>query len=122
MESAFHCRARLWLGSAVLLALTVLTWSGAEPASAQQPVVMITAYDDVLVPVDVTIPVGTMVIWLNAGHGSQTMTSPGIWDSGPLGPGQSWAAIFAVEGTFEYQNRGHAVDQRGRIVVSARRP
>ena len=57
---------------------------------------------------DLTIEVGTNVIWINLDVSSHTATSgqpdniTGIWNSGPLATGSSFSFAFNQTGTFRY--------------------
>jgi plastocyanin len=78
---------------------------------------VVTMYDNFFLPSEITVPVGTTVTWMNHGTETETTTSPGIWDSGPLRPHQHWSAVFAVKGTFDYVSTPHGSEMRGRINV-----
>jgi len=103
----------------VALALTVLPWPGPPAALAQRAEVTILIEDDYFLPSDITIPAGTTVTWINAGRAGHTTTSPGVWDSGPLAPGQRWSLSLAADGPFDYVSALQPQGMRGRIVVQA---
>jgi plastocyanin len=87
------------------------------PRPEEQRGVVVTMQDFSFLPEEITVPVGTRVIWRNRGGTAHTTTATGIWDSGVVRPGQSWAAIFAVPGTFDYLCTIHPDRMRGRIIV-----
>jgi plastocyanin len=66
-----------------------------------------------------TVPVGTTVTWTNSDAIPHTATSDtAVWDSGVLGPGQSFSFTFANAGTFPYHCTIHgAASMSGTIVV-----
>jgi plastocyanin len=74
--------------------------------------------DGAFFPSEITVPVYTRVSWVNGGRSTNTVTAPGIWDSGPIKPGDRWTAIFAVPGTFDYVSTMDP-NKRGRITVTA---
>ena len=52
---------------------------------------------------DVTVPVGTTVVWTNQDFAVHTVTSDtGVWDSGSLSNGKSFPFTFNQAGTFAY--------------------
>jgi plastocyanin len=69
-------------------------------------------------PKTITITRGTKVKWTNRGTVNHTTTSnKGLWDSGPLAPGQTFARVFKKAGTFRYHCSIHST-MRGKIIVS----
>src|SRR5215208_5188759 len=76
-------------------------WRAPSATSASQRT-MIAIGERGFVSHETVVPVGTMVWWWNLGREQHTATSPGIWDSGPLRTQQSWSALFAAPGSFEY--------------------
>ncbi|HZU06152.1 MAG TPA: cupredoxin domain-containing protein [Chloroflexota bacterium] len=91
----------------------------ATPAAPAPPRALVALYDNFFLPADLTVPVGTTLTWTNRGRATHTVTSAGVWDSGPLRPGQSWSAVFAVPGTFEYRCTIHPTEMQARITVVA---
>jgi alcohol dehydrogenase (cytochrome c) len=68
------------------------------------------------------VPPGTTVTWTNTGNIGHTVTSDdGIFDSGDLGPGQTFSFTFDTPGTYWYFCRPHPF-MRGRIVVATTAP
>ena len=60
-------------------------------------------------PGDLIVPVGTTVEWTNNGGTSHTSSSDDdVWDSGVLGPGGSFEAVFEAPGVFAYHCNIHA--------------
>jgi plastocyanin len=74
--------------------------------------------DGAFFPSEISVPVYTQVSWVNGGRSTNTVTAPGIWDSGPIAPGDRWTAIFAVPGVFDYVSKLDP-NKRGRIIVTA---
>ena len=69
-------------------------------------------------PASITIDRGTVVKWKNRGGTSHTTTSnDGVWDSGMLAPGDTFARRFRRPGTFAYHCSSHA-RMKGTIVVT----
>ena len=79
-------------------------------------------------PADVTINVGDTVTWTNMGTLMHTSTSgtttggtphpDGLWDSGPLSPGDSFSHTFATAGTFPYYCTPHFTIMTGMVTVT----
>ena len=70
-------------------------------------------------PATVTIFVGETVTWTNTGLGDHTVTADdGSFDSGPLGPLDSFANVFDEAGTFTYHSAGEAQPMAGTVVVN----
>jgi plastocyanin len=68
------------------------------------------------------VPPGTTITWTNTGLIGHTVTSDdGVFDSGDLGPGQTFSFTFDTPGTYWYFCRPHPF-MRGRIVVASTAP
>src|SRR5205823_13456586 len=90
------------------------------PIVAQQPV---SIQDTEFVPDPVTVGVGTTVHWSNeSSRESQhtTTSSNGLWNSGPLNPGQSFDFTFNAPGTYTYLCTIHGFT--GTIIVEPNCP
>jgi plastocyanin len=74
--------------------------------------------DNSFSPEEISVAVGTEVIWRNVGQNRHSTTSPDVWNSGALPRGQSWGAIFAAPGTYEYYCVVHPGQMRGRLIVT----
>jgi plastocyanin len=71
-------------------------------------------------PMTLTVPLSTTVIWTNRATIDHTTTSnTGLWDSGPLAPGHSFAHRFTRAGIFRYHCSIHPF-MTGAIVVRQR--
>ncbi len=69
-------------------------------------------------PVDLTIPVGTIVTWTNKDSVPHTSTSDdALWDSGRLSQGASFTRTFDQAGSFSYHCSVHT-SIRGTITVT----
>ena len=74
---------------------------------------------------DLSVPVGTTVLWTQLDAISHTTTSgtpgdpTGLWDSGTLGQGQTFTHTFTEEGSFPYFCRFHPGSMRATVTVVA---
>jgi plastocyanin len=76
------------------------------PAPGTTEVVM---RDNVFDAADITVAAGSTVRWRNAGSVEHNSTSTaGIWASGNLAPGATFARVFGEAGTFSYACTLHA--------------
>lgn len=72
---------------------------------------------------DVTVPVGTIVLWTQLDAISHTTTSgtpgdpTGLWDSGVLVRGQTFSHTFTEEGSFPYFCQIHPDSMRATVEV-----
>ncbi len=56
----------------------------------------------------ITVTPGTRVVWVNRDQVAHTSTSDGgLWDSGLLGPGESWSHVFSETGDFPFHCTPH---------------
>ncbi len=70
-------------------------------------------------PVTVTISTGQTVIWTNMDTVPHTVTSTtGVFDSGPISPGQTVSYTFNNAGTFEYSCTIHPSIPHGKVIVT----
>jgi plastocyanin len=83
--------------------------------------VRVAAYDNYFGPRTLTVLPGTTVRWANYGMHDHTVTShAGLFDSGDLSPGASYAATFTQPGTYSFYCRHHTQDRmEGTIVVGS---
>ncbi len=77
--------------------------------------------DDFFSPAQLTVSVGTTVIWTNNGFSSHTVTSSsgGVFDSGLLQRGTMFQFRFSNAGSFPYFCRVHGQVMSGTITVNA---
>jgi plastocyanin len=70
-------------------------------------------------PNPLTVPVGTRVVWTNMQVGvPHTVTSDtGVWDSGTVAPGGTFAFMFNTAGTFAYHCNIHPT-MHGTVMVT----
>ena len=69
-------------------------------------------------PANVTVPLGTKVIWTNNGPSEHTVTSDtNIFNSGTMAVGQKWNFTFNAVGTYPYHCTFHA-SMHGVVIVS----
>ncbi len=92
--------------------------AAATPAAAADAAVAIDDFS--FTPLGLTIPVGTRVVWTNQQAGvSHTVTSDtGVWDSGPLAAGATFAYTFNQVGTFAYHSSTDPAMQGSVTVVA----
>jgi plastocyanin len=75
-------------------------------------------YDNYFEPATITVAPGTTVRWTNHGQHRHTVTSDTkLFDSGELGPGESYSYTFKDPGTYRYSCRIHPKDMRGTVTV-----
>jgi plastocyanin len=100
----------------VLLAIAAATFAAAcgsssspsSPSTGNSTAVSIVSGSSTLTttayaPNPVTVTVGTMVTWTNNDNIPHTSSADsGAWNSGNLGPGQSFTATMSSRGTFTY--------------------
>jgi plastocyanin len=92
--------------------------SGTSPAAATS-VKGVKIINFAFMPKTITIAKGTKVKWTNGGSVNHTTTSnKGLWDSGALAPGATFAHVFRRAGTFKYHCTIHPTLMHGTIVVS----
>ncbi len=69
-------------------------------------------------PAELTVTVGTTVIWTNEDGAAHTISSDdGLWDSGRLSQGGTYSRVFDQAGSFSYHCALHS-SMRGTIVVA----
>lgn len=67
-------------------------------------------------PPTLSVAKGTRVVFSNSSGTTHTATDKGVFDSGPIKPGDSFAARFEQKGTFRYHCEIHPF-MHGKIVV-----
>jgi plastocyanin len=67
-------------------------------------------------PGTLTVPKGSQVTFSNTDGVTHTATDNGVFDSGRIRPGKSFAVPFKQKGTFAYHCKIHAF-MHGKIVV-----
>lgn len=70
------------------------------------------------VPSSLTVSTGTTVTWINKDNVEHTVTRQGMFDSGLVGPGETYTFTFNTEGTYDYVCTIH-FGMEGTIVVEA---
>src|SRR3954447_21172534 len=90
---------RAAIAAALGLLLTSLLLLGPAPTAAADVSVHIVNF--AFVEPNVTVPVGTTVVWTNDDVIAHTVTSDtGVWDSGSLQKGGTFRHTFDTAGTF----------------------
>ncbi|CAG0948439.1 plastocyanin [Methanosarcinales archaeon] len=70
------------------------------------------------VPATAEVPMGTTVTWVNDDNTPHTVTSvSGSFDSGIIGPGETYSYLFDQAGTFEYSCTNHPTMPHGKVIV-----
>ena len=73
-------------------------------------------------PGNFSVPMGTVVTWINQDTQGHTVTMPGVFDSGPIPPGGGrWSWVASIAGTFTYHCLIHP-DMNGTIDVTVPTP
>jgi plastocyanin len=73
-------------------------------------------------PGTVTVPLGTVVTWINQDAQGHTVTMPSVFDSGPIPPnGGRWSWVASAAGTYTYHCLIHP-DMNGTIIVTVPQP
>jgi len=67
-------------------------------------------------PPSMHVPAGTTVVWSNRDNSVHTVTATGLFDSGPIGVGGTFAFTFQKKGTYAYWCANHP-EMRGEVVV-----
>lgn len=88
------------------------------PANAAQQAT-VTIGDSFYSPQEVTIIVGSTVLWTNTGTLTHTSTSDtNLWNSGPIAPGASYQSpVFTVVGVYNYHSASPDLQMTGKIIV-----
>ncbi len=89
----------------VLCILALLAFVSAAGAQQQEPAqdVVVSIRDNYFDPADITVASGTTVWWVNEGENPHNVTADdGLFDSGPLYPGDSYWVTFEGQGTVNY--------------------
>lgn len=104
----------------LLLLVVVVVLITAVPASANSPDAnfRVRIVDFAFRPRVIMGNVGDTVIWKNFGGDSHTSTSTtGVWDSGTLDPGETFAHTFDTAGSFRYFCEPHPF-MTGRVIIN----
>lgn len=73
-------------------------------------------------PGSISVPMGTVITWINQDAQGHTVTMPGVFDSGPIPPnGGRWSWVASAAGTFTYHCLIHP-GMNGTIVVTVPAP
>lgn len=85
---------------------------------ARQPGEAVAALDDVFRPMELTVTVGTEVVWTNEGDNPHTVTADDrAFDSGTLEPGQRFSVTFDQVGRVPYYCQIHGAPGSGMFGV-----
>ena len=73
-------------------------------------------------PGNFSVPLGTVVTWINQDSQGHTVTMPQVFDSGPIPPnGGRWSWVASQAGTFTYHCLIHP-DMNGTVTVTVPQP
>jgi plastocyanin len=100
---------------AALLASQVATASQPGPAQASGTKTVDISHFE-FHPPKLEVAKGTRVVFSNSSGTAHTATDKGVFDSGRIKPGRSFAVRFEQKGTFKYHCKIHPFMQ-GKIVV-----
>lgn len=101
---------------AVVASLALLTVFAAPALAAN-----VRLTDNGFEPRDSKVQPGETVVWTNATEGRQTITgADGSWDSGPLGPGETFSVQLRQPGTITFRTADGSAT--GTVVVVAAAP
>jgi plastocyanin len=106
----------IWLGRDILLMPTL----AAAAATASAPVYQVHMTRDGYELPELAVRTGSVVAFINLDLDEHTATGAG-WDSGVLGPGESFSILADANGAFPYQDEVGRLS-RGRIVVGPNAP
>lgn len=82
--------------------------SDLTPVANDTPFPIVALKNSSFRPSNLTVRVGTTVTWMNEGAASDTVTSDaGLFDSGVLGPGQTFSYTFTTVGVYLYASFYH---------------
>lgn len=71
-------------------------------------------------PAELTIAPGETVVWTNATEQRQTIVgTDGSWDSGPLGPGETFSVQLRQPGTIGFRTEGGTAQGTVRVAAAA---
>jgi len=102
---------------AILLVVVAVAIPAAamRPGAADEPVVSIT--ETGFAPREVQVRPGEVVTWRNDGSGYHSVVADdGTWESGLLGPGETYTHTFATSGEHFYHDGTHP-DHKGKVLV-----
>jgi plastocyanin len=114
-----RAKARLAIGAIAALFLATIGVSLAAPAAQAQEAESVMIMDYAFTPADLTIPVGTTVVWTNMDAAAHDVVSTdgGPLDSPNLATGDTFEFTFDTPGTYEYFCSLHP-DMTGTITVT----
>jgi plastocyanin len=102
-------------GMGASLLLYAGAWSGVQAQDASAVAVQAFVYDSA----EVTVSVGTTVVWTNNDPVAHTVTDVDqVWDSGLFDQGGTFAKTFTEPGTYSYYCIPHPM-MIGKVIVTA---
>jgi plastocyanin len=106
-------RYRIWSAAAIVVLLSGggLALGGPRVFAADTTVAMEGTSSDYTTwkfnPPEITVPVGTTVVWKNTGQVEHTATADGLFDSGIVGAGGQFKFTFQTPGKINYYCKPH---------------
>ena len=96
---------------------TLRQGEGPAPTQARVTVSRVRMINFAFKPKSITINRGTKVRWVVREGTHSTTSNTGLWDSGVLSAGGSFARLFRKAGTFKYHCQVHPTLMKGVITV-----
>lgn len=110
----------LWvfLALVVTLALPLLSLQAASDVQAQEETVAVDVSADGFSPQEITVPVGTTVVWTNTGNTFESVVADdGSFADYRLDPGEEFGFTFTTPGEFSYSSTFES-EATGMVIVT----
>lgn len=109
-------RRRILTGALALSLAAVLGGATPAPAAGGEFTTRAKIVDEAFQPKRIEIGQGTRVKWKNTGDETHTVTSnTGLFDSGDIPPGETFARKFKDTGVFKFHCEVHP-EMRGKVI------
>lgn len=120
-SKSIRSKLKAWVAASLIASSSLWTLSAALGTAygQAQPIAAgeVSMIDFAFVPATITVNVGSAVNWLNTGAITHTATSDAsVWNSGDLGPGDSFSYTFNVPGSYLYHCAIH-IAMTGTVTV-----
>jgi plastocyanin len=113
---------RRWHLLAILCLLAAAVVSPVMAQGERNNVMYVLMGDNYFLPASVTVRPRTTVVWINLGTTVHQVRS-GLWDSGPMVPGQAFWRTFDVPGEYWFGDAVYTEDgMNGYVTVQAGAP
>lgn len=118
MSSPWRRTAVLPITFILVVLLVASLASSAIAAGFSQVPINVSMLDNAFQPQNLSVPVGTTVIWTNNGNNIHSVTSDtGLWDSTDLQRTETFSFTFVAPGLYPYHCRLHQ-EMRGTVTVA----